>query len=46
MTWFIVGLLVGAAIGVIGMSLMAAGALADARAEMADCRERVRRLTE
>ena len=46
MIWFIIGLLVGATIGVIGMSLAAVGALRDARAEVADCRERVRRLVD
>ena len=44
MTYFIIGFLVGGALGVLVMSMVGVGALADARAEMADCRARVRRL--
>jgi len=46
MTWFLVGLFVGAFIGFFTAALLAAAARGDLLRELDDCHRRVRRLAE
>ena len=46
MTWFIIGVLTGSLAGFLTAAMLAVGARADLRAELADCQQRVRRLAD